>query len=182
MKLRERVKPEQIQQILLDNDKYPYLRQLKTYYPMEDIKVKVGNKWKQDTKAYIKDVLFFRTKERYVNQLFNLIRNSAWIFRQSNAASSPYAVILQHDMENFQRAIKQFTDDVVVSIVENNDIAVGRKVKILSGPFEGIEGIVEGEELDAIVPEMRNFYIQYTSSNSMKVQIKASESMLELTD
>jgi hypothetical protein len=98
---------------------------------MEDIKVKVGNKWKRDTKAYIKDVLFIRTKERYVNQLFNLIRNSAWIFRQSNAASSPYAVILQHDMENFQRAIKQFTDDVVVSIVENNDIAVGTHLKEL---------------------------------------------------
>jgi hypothetical protein len=81
-------------------------------------------------------------------------------------------------MENFQRAIKQFTDDVVVSIVENNDIAVGRKVKILSGPFEGIEGVVEGEELDAIVPDMRNFYIRYTSSNSMKVQIKVSESMI----
>jgi hypothetical protein len=182
MKLRERVKPEQIQQILLDNDKYPYLRQLQTYYPMEDIKVKVGNKWKRDTKAYIKDVLFFRTKERYVNQLFSLIRNSAWIFRQSNAASSPYAVILQHDMENFQRAIKQFTDDVVVSIVENSDITIGRKVKILSGPFEGIEGIVEGEELDAIVPEMRNFYIQYTSSNSIQVQIKASESIITVLD
>jgi hypothetical protein len=127
-------------------------------------------------------VLFFRTKERYVNQLFNLIRNSAWIFRQSNAASSPYAVILQHDMENFQRAIKQFTDDVVVSIVENNDITIGRKVKILSGPFEGIEGIVEGEEFDAIVPEMRNFYIQSTSSNSMRVQINASESMIAALD
>jgi hypothetical protein len=110
MKLSERVKPERIQQILLENDKYPYLRQLQTYYPMEDIKVRVGNKWKRDTKAYIKDVLFFRTKGRYVNQLFNLIRNSAWIFRQSNAASSPYAVILQHDMENFQRAIKQFRE------------------------------------------------------------------------
>jgi uncharacterized protein with PhoU and TrkA domain len=182
MKLRDRVNPEQIQRLLLENEKFTHLRQLQTYYPMEDIKVKVGNKWKRDTKAFIKDVLFFRTRERYVNQLFSLVRNSAWIFRQSNALSSPYAVISQHDMENFQRAINQFTDDIVVSIVENNDISVGRKVKVLSGPFEGTEGIVEGEELDATVPEMRNFYIRYTSNNSIRVQIKASESMLALLD
>jgi hypothetical protein len=68
------------------------------------------------------------------------------------------------------------------SSLENSDIAVGRKVKILSGPFEGIEGVVEGEELDALFPEMRNFYIQYTSSNSMRVQINASEGMIELLE
>jgi hypothetical protein len=182
MKLRDRVAPDRIQQLLLENEKYPHLRQLQTYYPMEDIKVKVGNKWKRDTKAFIKGVLFFRTRKRYVNQLFSLVHNSAWIFRQSNALSSPYAVISQHDMENFQRAISQFTDDIVVSIVENNDITVGRTVRVLSGPFEGTEGIVEGEELDATVPEMRNFYIRYTASNSMRVRIKVSESMVEVME
>jgi hypothetical protein len=149
---------------------------------MEDVKVKVGGKWKRDTKAFIKNVLFFRTKERYVGQIFSLVREMAWIFRQTNAPSSPYAVISQHDMENFQRAIRQFTDDVVVSIVESNDIAVGRKVRVLSGPFAGTEGVVEGEQLDATVPEMRNFYIRYVTNNAFKVQIEANESMLELIE
>jgi transcription antitermination factor NusG len=85
-------------------------------------------------------------------------------------------------MENFQRAISQFTDDVVVSIVESNDIKIGRKVRVLSGPFAGTEGIVEGEELDATVPEMRNFYIRYVSNNSFKIQIEANESMLEVIE
>jgi hypothetical protein len=182
MKLRDRITTEHIQRTLLENDKFPHLRHLQTYYPMEDVKVKVGGKWKRDTKAFIKNVLFFRTKERYVGQIFSLVREMAWIFRQTNAPSSPYAVISQHDMENFQRAIRQFTDDVVVSIVESNDIAVGRKVRVLSGPFAGTEGVVEGEQLDATVPEMRNFYIRYVTNNAFKVQIEANESMLELIE
>jgi hypothetical protein len=182
MKLRSHVTPDDILRQLYDNEKYPVLRQLKTYYPMEDIKVRVSGKWKQDTRAFIKDVLFFRTKERYVNLLFRTIRNSAWIFRQSASADSPYAVISQHDMENFQRAISQFTDDIAVTIVENADIQVGKRVRLNAGEFAGCEGIIEGEESNATTSELRNFYIQFTSNNSFKFQIKVSESMLTLID
>jgi hypothetical protein len=182
MKLRERVTTERIQRFLLENDKFPHLRQMQTYYPLEDVRVRVDGKWKCDTRAFIRNVLFFRTKECYVSQVAGLVGEMAWIFRQTNAPSSPYAVISQRDMENFQRAISQFTDDVVVSIVEANDITIGRKVRVLSGPFAGTEGIVEGEELDATVPEMRNFYIRYVSNNSFKIQIEANESMLEVIE
>lgn len=182
MKLRERITPEDIQQLLSENEQTLSLRQLKTYYPMEDIRVRVGGKWKQDTKAFIKDVLFFRTKERYVNPLFRIVRNSAWIFRQSNSPMSPYAIISQHDMENFQRAISQFTDDISFTIVENSAIKVGKKVRLKSGEFAGCEGIIESEEADANTPELRNFYIRFTSGNSFKFQIKVNESMLTILD
>jgi hypothetical protein len=182
MKLRPHVTPEKILCALYDNAQYPALRQLKTYYPMEDIKVCVRGKWRQDTKAFIKDVLFFRTKERYVNPVFRIVRDSAWIFRQSNSEQSPYAVISQHDMENFQRAISQFTDDIAMSIVENSTIQVGQKVRLTAGEFAGCEGIIEGEEVDAQIPELRNFYIQFTANNSFKFQIKVCESMLTLLE
>jgi hypothetical protein len=182
MKLRDRVTPETVSQMLLENEKYPELRHLKTYYPMEDIKVRVSGKWKQDTKAFIKDVMFFRTNERFVNPLFMMVRNMAWIFRQSNTPSSPYAVISQREMENFQRAISQFTDDIAVSIVENCDIKVGKKVKLVSGEFAGCEGIIEGQELHSDVPEIRDFYVRFTSNNSFKFQIKVSEGMLTVID
>jgi hypothetical protein len=42
--------------------------------------------------------------------------------------------------------------------------------------------VVEGEQLDATVPEMRNFYIRYVTNNAFKVQIEANESMLELIE
>jgi transcription antitermination factor NusG len=182
MKLRDRVTPDRIQQLLCDNEHVLACRRLKTYYPMEDIKVRVGGKWKQDTKAFIKDVLFFRTKKRFVDPLFRIVRNNAWIFRQSNSPMSPYAVISQHDMENFQRAISQFTDDISVAIVENSDIKVGKRVRLDSGEFAGCEGIIEGEEVNATTPELRNFYIKFTSNNSFKFQIKVSESSLTILD
>ncbi len=182
MKLRDRVTPEQIQRLVCsDEHRFP-CRQFKTYYPMEDIKVRVGGRWKQDTKAFIRDVLFFRTKERYVTPLFRIVRNYAWIFRQSNSAMSPYAVISQHEMENFQRAISQFTDDISVTIVENSDIRVGKRVKLNVGEFAGCEGIIEDEEVDENTPELRNFYIRFTSSNSFKFQIKVGEGMLTVLD
>jgi hypothetical protein len=182
MKLRDRVTPDYIQRLLCENEHLLVCHQLKTYYPMEDIMVRVGGKWKQDTKAFIKDVLFFRTKERYVNTLFRIVRNAAWIFRQSNSPMSPYAVISQHEMGNFQRAIKQFTDDISVTIVENSDIKVGKKVKLNSGEFAGCEGIIESVEPDADVPELRNFYVKFTSNNSFKFQIKVDENDITIID
>jgi transcription antitermination factor NusG len=182
MKLRDRVTPEQILLLLGENEHTPELRQLKTYYPMEDIKVRVGGKWKSDTKAFIKDVLFFRVKACLLDSLFSAVRNYAWIFRQSNSSISPYAMIPQRDMENFQRAVSQFTDDIAISIVENSDIKVGRKVRLNSGEFAGCEGIIEDEGGDVDTFELRNFYIKFTSNNSFKFRIKVSESSLTVLD
>jgi hypothetical protein len=183
MKLRDKVTPAVVLQLLHDNEKYPALRQLTTYYPMEEIKVRLSNgQWKQNSKAFIKDVLFFRTMERFVNPLFLIVRNAAWIFRQSNSPASPYAVISQREMENFQRAISQFTDDIAVSIVENSDIAVGKRVRLEYGDFAGCEGIIEGEECNSDTPELRDFYIRFTSNNSFKFQIKVCEGMLTVLD
>jgi hypothetical protein len=182
MKLRSRVTTEYIQRLLCENMRQCTANQIKTYYPMEDIRVRIGSKWKSNTKAFIKDVLFFRTKKRYVNHIFSIVRNYAWIFRQTNSAMSPYAIIPQHDMENFQRAISKFTDDISFNIVENSDIMVGRKVILNSGEFAGCEGIIESEGINPDTPEMRNFYIKFTSNNSFKVQLKVSESMLTLLD
>jgi transcription antitermination factor NusG len=117
-----------------------------------------------------------------VDQLFRVIRNDAWIFRQSNSPMSPYAVISQHEMENFQRAISQFTDDISIAIVENSDIKVGKMVRLNSGEFAGCEGIIESEEADDKNPELRNFYIKFTSNNSFKFQIKVNESSLTILD
>jgi transcription antitermination factor NusG len=182
MKLRDRVTPDQIQSLLCENEQHLACRHVKTYYPMEDIKVRVGGKWKRDTKAFIKNVLFFRTKKIFVNQLFRIVRNYAWIFRQTNSSMSPYAVISQHDMENFQRAISQFTDDISIAIVENSEIKVGKMVRLNSGEFAGCEGIIEGEEADANILDLRDFYVNFTSSNSFKFQIKVSESSLTILD
>jgi transcription antitermination factor NusG len=85
-------------------------------------------------------------------------------------------------MENFQRAISQFTDDISLSIVENSEIKVGKKVRLNSGEFAGCEGVIEGEDAATNVPELRNFYIRFTSSNSFRFQISVNESMLTILD
>jgi hypothetical protein len=181
MKLRDRVTPEIIQKLLCENEEYPYLRQTKTYYPMEDIKVRVGGKLKQDTRAFIKNVLFFRTRERYLKQVYNVVQYSAWIFRETNSASSRYAVISQRDMENFQRAVSQYTDDIAITIVDNQDIKVGKKVRLTKGEFAGCEGVIECEDVDND-SQLRNFYIRFTTNNSFKFQIKVSPDGVTLLD
>ncbi len=182
MKLRGCITPDYILQLIYDNERCQVCQQLKTYYPMEDIKVRVGSKWKQDTQAFIKDVLFFRTKEQYVDSLHTSVRKYAWVFRQSNSPMSPYAVISQRDMENFQCAISQFTDDISISIVENSAIKVGKKVRINSGKFAGCEGVIEGEEHDVNAKALRNFYLRFTSNNSFKFQVKVNENSLTILD
>lgn len=175
MKMRSKVRLEDITTILYNNPKYPALRNLITYYPMEDIESREGKRLIQKTKAYIDGVVFFRTASRFVAPLFSLIREKAWIYRQSNAPSSPYAVISQNEMENFQRAISCFTDDIEVTIVENASVCVGQKVRLTAGRFAGCEGIIEQTTEADQSSNVRNFIVRFTTENSFKFKIEASE-------
>jgi transcription antitermination factor NusG len=109
------------------------------------------------------------------------VQYSAWIFRETNSASSRYAVISQRDMENFQRAVSQYTDDIAITIVDNQDIKVGKKVRLTKGEFAGCEGVIECEDVDND-SQLRNFYIRFTTNNSFKFQIKVSPDGVTLLD
>lgn len=180
MRLRRRAMPEDILSILNENTRYPYLRSIQTYYPMQDVDTRVGNKLKHDTKAYISSVLFFRTKPQYVRHLSELVRQHAWIYRQINAVSSPYAVISQREMENFQRTVSCFTDDIEISLVNNSDVIIGKKVKIMTGKFAGCEGIVEDEKNS--LSDLRNFIIRFTSENSLRFKIAVNEAQFRVLE
>lgn len=180
MKLRRSVVPEDVLEILCNNSKYTYLRNIPTYYPMYDVETRIGNKLKHATKAYISSVLFFRVRPQYVKQISELVQQYAWIYRQLNTASSPYAIISQNEMENFQRTISCFTDDVEISLIGNKEIGIGKKVKLLTGNFVGCEGIIEDEK--SSISDLRNFVIRFTSENSLRIKISVNETQIKVLD
>jgi transcription antitermination factor NusG len=79
-------------------------------------------------------------------------------------------------MANFQRAVACFTSDVEVSLVHTDGLEIGRRVRLLSGPFEGCEGVIENEEEGGA---LRSFLIRFTSDNALKVKLSVDETNIE---
>jgi hypothetical protein len=176
MRLRSGRTPEDVMALIFENEAHPFLRSVQTYYPMRDVRVKVRGRWTKEAEAYIKGVLFFRCKPGWVQPLFSVVRDVAWIYRQTNALSAPYCIIPQVEMVNFQRAVACFTSDVEVDLVHTDGLEIGRRVRLLSGPFEGCEGVIENEEEGGA---LRSFLIRFTSDNALKVKLSVDETNIE---
>lgn len=141
MRMRRGITPEQIAERLAQDSLRP--KEIRTYYPCEEIARRVGKKLTASTRAYIADVLFFRSDPAGVLPLFRRIGDLAWCYRTSPDPSSPYAAISDRDMRAFQRRIGQFTDDIEIAAdTETPDFSLGQQVRIASGPMAGYEGRV----------------------------------------
>lgn len=180
LRLRARRTPEDLFARLLEHrEDYPHLQGLTTYYPCEDIMRLIGKKKLVNaTRAYITRVLFFRTRPQYVRQLAYLLGDLGWVYRQSNSASSAYAVIPQYEMANFQRAINLFTPDINISLVPPSTLSVGRRVRLVRGPFAGCIGTIIDDATPSASP-LRTFLIRFTTENALKIQLKLQENDLE---
>jgi hypothetical protein len=182
MRFRDRrTMPEDIYKVIQENDRFPYLRDLTTYYPCEEIVRRVGDRRIVGAKAYINGVMFFRTKPQYVKPLFSLVSDLAWIYSYPTSdGKAVYAMISQREMENFQSAVSKFTPDVACQIVSNDEMVAGRRVRVLSGQFAGTEGVIE-DDASAKGP-MRRFAVRFTSANSLVFKLNLLECDLELLD
>ncbi len=141
MRLRRGVSPESIADRLAEDS--PRSKILQTYYPCEEIARRVGKKLSVKTRAYISDVLFFRSDPAGIRPLFRHIGDLAWCYRTSPDPAAPYAAISDRDMRAFQRRIGQFTEDMeLLPADQAPDFTLGQRVRIATGPMAGYEGEV----------------------------------------
>ena len=179
MKLRRQCVPEDVYATLYANKRYPHLRTPVTYYPCDDVTRHVGKRLTQTSRAYIADVLFFRTKPHNVPLIASIVGEVAWIYRHVNDTNSPYAIIPQREMANFQAAVAHFTPDIDVSFVRQDEVIVGRRVRITGGQFAGCEGII-ADTRDDNYSELRELIISFTAMNSMRIRANISEADVEM--
>lgn len=140
MRLRHGVKPEDIaSRISASGDPR---RRLTIYYPVEEITRRVGKKITTSTRAYISDILFFRSDPAEVRPLFLLIGDVAWCYRTTPSPSSPYAAISDREMTAFRQRIERFSEDMEIDASSPSLFEIGQKVKVTGGPLEGYEGTV----------------------------------------
>jgi len=116
------------------------------FYPMEEIFHKVGKKTFFESSPVISWLVFYRSRVTQLNRLFREIGDLAWGYRYLRDVRSPYAVISDKEIRDYQHAIgvlspgtKMLPDDEVK--FNNGDYLV-----ILGGPMNGRHGIFIAEK------------------------------------
>lgn len=133
MQFRQSVKLEQIEkrfEVLPDSVARPDL-----FYPYEEICKRVGKKILHERRPVINNVAFFKTRITDVYPLFIRIGDLAWCFTSGRRHGSPYAVISEAAMTEFQTAIGEFTPDYEVGDIGSIDIREGDSVILLGSLF-----------------------------------------------
>lgn len=116
------------------------------FYPMEEIFHKVGKKKIFENRPVISWLVFYRARVTQLNRLFHAIGDIAWGYRYLRDVRSPYAVINDKEIRNYQHAIgflnpstRMLPDDEVK--FNNGDYLV-----ILGGPMNGRHGVFIAEK------------------------------------
>ncbi len=116
------------------------------FYPMEEIFHKVGKKKIFESSPVISWLVFYRARATQLSRLFHEIGDIAWGYRYLRDVKSPYAVISDKEIRDYQHAIgilnpgtKMLPDDEVK--FNNGDYLV-----ILGGPMNGRHGVFIAEK------------------------------------
>lgn len=139
MQLRPGKTPQDVKR-KLETKGYSLLNEICFYYPSHTIMQKNGRKkLQQKTVPYLPGVLFFYLRRNDVAPLFSkYIGAEAWCFRYTNRADSPYSAISRTEMEQFQRYVGEFTDDIRLEMVTRDQaFPIDELVKVYGGAMDG---------------------------------------------
>lgn len=115
-------------------------------------------------------ILFVKVRSNLVNVVMGKISEVAWGYRYTNTPDSPYSVISQKAMTDFQRHIGIFSDDVKVELVKITDsLAKGQEVRILRDDMYGRIGSIESVKVRGGV---RTYNILLTADTAMRITVK----------
>lgn len=179
MKLRRNVSVEQLEDII--RDRLPGTGDEVTFfYPKRSVVSKVGKKTVKEEIPYLPGILFFKVRTDKVTAIFREIGEYAWCYRRTNSPDSPYTVIPGREMELFQLATGQFSDDINMEITSGEPIGIGRKVRILTGPMAGKETVVydireKGEQSNS----RRVCYLRISSLSNIRWTLALPENSLQ---
>lgn len=139
MKLRDNNTPDDITAALPQG----IAGKIEFYYPCRKER-RNGRKGKRTVEVpFLPGILFFRYRRDKIPALFRNIGNMAWCFRTSGAPDSPYSVISDSAMMQFQRHIGLFSPDMEMRLTNLDGPAVGDHVRVSGNDiFSGYEGTV----------------------------------------
>ncbi len=141
----------------------------KTFYPCEEIAVRVGKKKCIESRPVLPDIVFFKSLQSDLLPLFAKIGDLAWCYKYTISGTSRYAIISQGEMNLFQQAIGQFTSDYEVAPLGTFIPQKGETVKIIGGIFTGAEADFENVEQDK---EGIIYRLHMTGENGIEWKIK----------
>lgn len=106
-----------------------------------------GGKEESLEKPLLFSYVFLRTDERTVLD-FVARTNGITMLREhvSGGTPGPYMIVPDRQMESFIRAVGYYTDSIPFVSPTPDMLVKGDKVRILGGPFTGVEGLLEAQQ------------------------------------
>lgn len=136
MQFRPRVNYDMVKDRLKDRK----INLVETYYPMEEVTRKVGNKKVFESRPVISWLLFFRERVTELNKLYHEIGDLAWGYRNSKTLGSQYAVISQAEILNYKLAIGDLGENTEIYPEGAVQLRPGDRLVVLGGLLGGRPG------------------------------------------
>ncbi len=112
---------------------------------MEEIVRRIDKKLIRESRPVIPGLLFFKKRATELPELFFYIGDIAWGYRCSRSIHSPYAIIPQKSIDEYERAVGKFVDSMDAYPEGTFLFEEGDKVEITGGEFCGHPAIFEKE-------------------------------------
>jgi len=117
------------------------------FLPMTKSVAKRGGKEETVEKPLLFSYIFVRTTEPEADAFCRANHGITFLREHTpNGTMGPHLVIPDYQMDNFIRAVEQYTDDIPFVAPTPEMLAKGDRVRIIGGPFRGIEGILEARQ------------------------------------
>lgn len=142
MHLRPRVEFEELTARLKEKN----IKLDEVFYPVEEIFRKVGKKKVFENRPVISWLVFYRTRMTQLNRLFHEIGDIAWGYRYRREVTSPYAVISDRDIREYQSAIGSLSPSTALLPDEDVQFNPGDYLVVLGGPMNGRPGTFIAEK------------------------------------
>lgn len=173
--MRDRITPDAVRDSIKEN--FPSLfSQIHFFYPTHNIYREGKNKKRVKVEIpFIPGLLFIKVKSDMVGSLMNSVRNVAWGYKQLNTPDSPYSVISQRAMTDFQKHIGMFSDDVRMEmVIQKEPLAVNDSVIVHGDSIDGSIGeITEIKETNGV----KTYSIRLTHNQSFNWSVKIDDEL-----
>lgn len=121
---------------------------MELFYPMEEIAVKCGNKFKFKNKGILGNIFFIKSclndKKLFQDTFPLLVRP----YLSKSRREERDIVVSEEAMETFQRTIAQFSSDMEIGRIGTLEVREGDKIVVIGGSFQGMEGEFLGKNQD----------------------------------
>lgn len=170
LNMREKITPGDVKACIAG--KFPELcKHVQFFYPTHySYRESRRKKLVKQEVPFLPGLLFIKMRSDMVGTLFGKITDVAWGYKYANTPESPYSVISQKAMTDFQRHIGVFSEDVKVELVQTaKTFRQGQTVRILRSDLFGKLGEIESVK-DS---EPNSLYtIQITEDTAMKITVR----------